>query len=84
MNTTQITKQAEALGYKLLIDDDGYAAVAPLDRENYTAGVCKGYKAPWGVQTTSYGSVSPETVDLVIDGLKRAQELVKLLNEAGL
>ena len=84
MNPITISKQAETLGYKLLIAD-GYIAVVPLDRENYTAEVYKAYPGPcWGVQTTSYGSVSPETVDLVIDGLKRAQKLVKLLNEAGL
>ena len=79
----EIIKQAEALGYKLLIADE-YTYVFPLDRENYTAEVYKAYKGPWGIQTTSYGSVSPETIDLVIDGLKRAQEMVKLLNEAGL
>lgn len=87
----QLINKAEALGYKLLIAD-GYTAAAPLrfynsdcsDRDSYTAEVYKAYEGPWGVQTTSYGSVSPETVDLVIDGLKRAQELVKLLTDAGL
>ena len=83
MNLTQITKKAEALGYKLLIAD-GSVTVATLDRENYTAEVYKSTWRPWGVQTTSYGTLSTETIDLVIDGLKRAQKLVKLLNEAGL
>lgn len=90
MNTTltpvklnQLINKAEHLGYKLHIDDD-YTVVTPLDREDYTAEVHKAFKGPWGVQTTSYGTVSPETVDLVIDGLKRAQELAELLNDAGL
>ena len=79
----ELINKAEALGYKLLIAD-GYIAVFPLDRENYTAEVYKTYQGPWGVQTTSYGTVLTETIDLVIDGLKRAQKLVKLLNDAGL
>ena len=80
----ELISKAEALGYKLLMDGEGYFAVVPLDRESYTAEVYKAYRGPWGVQTTSYGTVPTETIDLVIDGLKRAQKLVKLLNEAGL
>lgn len=90
MNTTlapvklnQLINKAEALGYQLHIDED-YTVVTPLDREDYTAEVHKAFKGPWGVQTTSYGTVSPETVDLVIYGLKRASVLAELLNDAGL
>lgn len=90
MNTTltpvklnQLINKAKCLGYKLHIDDD-YTVVTRLDREDYTAEVHKAFKGPWEVQTTSYGAVSPETVDLVIYGLKRGQEMVKLLNDAGL
>ena len=89
MNTTtpakliQLINEAEYLGYKLHVDDD-YTVVTPLDRESFTAEVHKAFKGPWGVQTTSYGTVSPETIDMVIDGLKRASELAELLNDAGL
>ena len=90
MNTTatpaklnQLINEAEYLGYKLHIDDD-YTVVTPLDRESYTAEVHKAFKGPWGVQTTSYGLASTQDIDLVIDGLKRAQELAELLNDAGL
>lgn len=90
MNTTltpvklnQLINKAKYLGYKLHIDED-YTVVTPLDREAYTAEVHKAFKGPWGVLTTSYGTVSPETVDLVIYGLKRASELAELLNDAGL
>ena len=92
MNTTatitpaklnQLINKAKYLGYKLYIDDD-YAFVAPLDSEDYTAEVYRPYKGAWLVMTTSYGSVSPETIDLVISVLKRAQELAELLNEAGI
>ena len=79
----QLINEAEYLGYKLHVDDD-YTVVTPLDRENYTAEVHKAFKGQWKVQTTSYGTVSPETIDLVIDGLKRASELAELLNDAGL
>lgn len=84
MNTTTTTiKKAEALGYRLRIED-GYVTVAQLDRESFTAEVHKGFRSPWGVGTTSYGTLSPEDIDMVIDGLKRGQALVKLLNDAGL
>ena len=82
MNTTTTIKKAEALGYRLIID--GYVTVTPLDRESFTAEVYKAYEGDWEVQTTSYGTLSPQDIDMVIDGLKRGQELVKLLNEAGL
>ena len=81
----QLVNKAKYLGYKLLIDDIAdYVTVTPLDREDYTAEVYKSYKGQWEVQTTSYGTVSPETVDLVVYGLKRAQELAELLDDAGL
>ena len=90
MNTTlapvqlnQLVNKAKYLGYKLLIDED-FTVVTPLDREDYTAEVHRDYKGNWGVQTTSYGSVSPETIDLVIYGLKRGQEMAELLAEAGI
>lgn len=75
--------QADALGYQLLIAND-YTTVAPQVRNHYTPEVHRAYKGPWEIMTTSYGVVSPEAVDRVIDGLKRAQEMVKLLNGAGL
>lgn len=81
MNET--IKQAEALGYKLLIDED-YTIVTALDRDICTAEVHRDFRGPWKVQTTSYGMVSPEDVDKVIDGLKRGKEMVALLNEAGI
>ena len=82
-NTNDIIAQAEALGYRLLLDDD-HTTVVPWVRNHYTPEVHRAYKGPWEIMTTSYGVVSPETVDRVIDGLKRAQEMVKLLNGAGL
>ena len=78
-----IIKKAEALGYRLRIED-GYVTVAPLDRESFTAEVHKDFRSPWGVETTSYGTLSPADIDMVIYGLKRAQEMAELLNEAGL
>lgn len=78
----KLINEAEYLGYRLHIDED-YTVVTPLDRESFTAEVYKGYKAPWKVQTTSYGALSAQDIDMVIDGLKRGQEMAKLLNEAG-
>ena len=90
MNTTltpvklnQLVNKAKYLGYKLLITDD-YTAVAPLKPGPYTAEVYKAYEGTWEIMMTSYGSVSPETVDLVIKCLKRGQEMAELLDEAGL
>ena len=79
----KLINEAEYLGYRLLVDIEGYVTVAPLDRESFTAEVHKDYKGTWAVQTTSYGALSSQDIDMVIDGLKRAKELVNLLNEAG-
>lgn len=79
----QLINKAKYLGYRLRIEED-FVTVAPMGSEVYTAEVHKAYKGDWEVQTTSYGTVSPETIDEVIYGLKRAQEMAELLNEAGL
>lgn len=79
----KLINEAEYLGYRLHIDED-YTVVVPAMVGSFTAEVHKDYKGQWGVQTTSYGALSPETIDQVIDGLKRGQEMAALLIDAGL
>ena len=89
MNTTtttqlnQLINKAEALGYQIR-NEYGYYVTPLLPRWSYTAEVHKAFRGPWGVEVAGYGLVTSETVDQVIDGLKRAKELVELLNEAGI
>lgn len=83
MTTNELINKAEALGYKLRIED-GYAVVSLIGRENHSAEVRRDHRGKWVIQTTSYGTLSPEAVDLLNDGLERAPELFRLLNEAGL
>lgn len=85
MATTTITAQAADLGYNVAFKGDGTINyVMPISRSAYTPEIYGGREmfgeiAPWTIQTTAYGTMSSEDIDLVIAGYRRAQRMVELL-----
>lgn len=86
-----IVKKAEELGYTLIIEDGKIDYIYPANRkqDRYTLELYSPRKAfgetkPWTIQTVSYGALDSEEITKVIEGLKRAQEMVAHLEHSGI
>lgn len=89
MNITAITAKAAELGYTLIIEDGKIDYIFPTDRNDRTPELYKpreafGEVTPWTVQTVGYGSMTSASINQVIEGLKRAQQMIAHLEHSGI
>lgn len=83
MNITFITEKATKLGYNVFIREGEIRYVVPADRSSYTPELFAPDEytegSTWTIQTCGYGPKDTVEISNVIDGLKRAQQMVDYL-----
>lgn len=82
-NTENLIKIAAQLGYLVRSITPAWNEISIVDARTheYTAHVHQDRNEGWVIQTTSYGSLTPEAIGHLIEGYQRAVEMVAELEK---